>query len=112
MNEFTEKLIGRLKAGIDKECVSNVPKIRLCDAIEIVKELTKEYNGGWIPCEKEYPPDNVLVRVTYLGIPDGCPLCNLLAYRCRGKWNSERGEIVPFKVIAWKYDEPYNPKGD
>lgn len=32
-----DKVVEQLKNARDKECVSSVPKIRMCDAIEIVK---------------------------------------------------------------------------
>ena len=48
MKEFIEKLIARLKAGVDKECVSLVPKIRLCDAIQIVNQLAEEYKDKYV----------------------------------------------------------------
>lgn len=55
MEKFIKKLISKLKAGVDKECVSSVPKIRLCDAISIVNQLAKEHNNGWISCSKRLP---------------------------------------------------------
>ena len=61
MEKFIKKLISKLKAGIDKECVSSVPKIRLCDAISIVNQLSEEYNNGWISCDEQLPEDSVSV---------------------------------------------------
>lgn len=63
MKEFVEKLISKLKAGVDKECVSSVPKIRLCDAISIVNQLAEEMgvskmentNNGWISVKDRFP---------------------------------------------------------
>jgi len=56
MNEFIEKLIGRLEE--EKKYCSYNPKIRdeaINKAIEIVNELVEEYNGGWIPCSERLP---------------------------------------------------------
>ena len=50
MNEEFEKILERLRNSVDKECVSSVPKVRLCDAVQIVQEVAEEYKGGWIPC--------------------------------------------------------------
>ena len=53
-----------MKAGVDKECVSIVPKIRLCDAIEIINQLAEEYKGGWIPCSERLPEEATCYLVT------------------------------------------------
>ena len=50
MNEEFEKIMERLRNSVDKGCVSSVPKVRLCDAVQIVQEVAEEYKGGWIPC--------------------------------------------------------------
>jgi hypothetical protein len=114
MKEFIEKLISKLKAGIDKECVSSVPKIRLCDAISLVNELAEEYNNGWIACSERLPEEDkpVLfctkdkkisqgVRVSYYGHQR----YNLDAI---GKicWDSD-------SIIAWQpLPEPYKEGGE
>ena len=43
MNEEFEKILERLRNSVDKECVSSVPKVRLCDAVQIVQEVAEEY---------------------------------------------------------------------
>lgn len=54
MQEFIEKLIERLKRGVDKECNSMVPKIRLCDAISIVNQLAEEHNNKSVKTNADY----------------------------------------------------------
>ena len=55
MNKAFEKILERLRNAVDKECVSSVLKVRLCDAIEIVQEVSEEYNGGWISVKDRLP---------------------------------------------------------
>ena len=71
MKEFIEKLIGRLEEEVeyqDKKAdesdvfeevsVSHTRiSMRKCyeHAIEIINELTEEYNNGWIPCSERLP---------------------------------------------------------
>ncbi len=63
MKEFIDKLIDRL----EEETIKNKEVVKLLNeqgfkfisikkAIEIVNELAEEYKGGWIPCERELPP--------------------------------------------------------
>ena len=58
MNKAFERILDRLRNSVDKECVSSVPKVRLCDAVQIVQEVAEEYNGGWIPCSEMLPEDD------------------------------------------------------
>lgn len=71
MNEFIEKLIGRLEEEAEQSCVLGDIDVwydgmesGFLGAIEIVKELAEEYklfgnseqvNGGWIPCSERFP---------------------------------------------------------
>ena len=112
MKEFIDKLIKRLKAGVDKECVSSVPKIRLCDAISIVNELAEEYKGGWIPCSKKRPEAGTH-RDVWISIEN-----EVVAYRA--KWyldhfEWENGWVIKEPILAWMPNdvpEAYQPKGE
>lgn len=68
MNEFIEKLIGRLEDRIkyNELCHEEFPNAKMSliyevqinaykNAISIVKQLAEEYNGGWIPCSERLP---------------------------------------------------------
>ena len=57
-NKAFDKILGRLRSAVDKECVSSVQKVRLCDALSIVQEVAEEYKGGWIPCSERLPEDD------------------------------------------------------
>lgn len=60
MNEFIEKLIGRLeeykKQWLDADYLDGIDEI-----IEIVNQLAEEYNSGWIPCDENLPNHNQTV---------------------------------------------------
>lgn len=70
MNEFIEKLIGRLeKLTHDNPMVTSNYILRK-DAINAVNQLAEEYklfgnseqvNGGWIPCDENLPNHNQTV---------------------------------------------------
>jgi len=73
MNEFIEKLIGRLeelkelhkeliKDGLSVEYHSGCKELSE-DAISIVNQLAEEYNNGWVFCSEKLPYyyENVLV---------------------------------------------------
>ena len=136
MNEFIEKLIGRLEeeynyqktkafqASIDVGC-GEEPKMvteersryrnaQCFDAsILIVKELAKEYKGGWIPCGERLPEDGVKVLVTY--IYENKLYADEILHRFEGDWYF--GDVVdemsfPCDVIAWQpLPEPYKKVG-
>lgn len=71
MNEFIEKLIGRLEEKKDKllhdfntfmdegkEKLAMLCEVEVeaySEAISIVNELAEEYKGGWIPCSERLP---------------------------------------------------------
>lgn len=68
MNEFIEKLIGRLEEESDFFCgepMGTLQKAYYCKgvekSIEIVKELAEEHKGGWIPCDENLPNHNQTV---------------------------------------------------
>ena len=62
MNKAFDKILGRLRSAVDKECVSSVPKVRLCDALSIVQEVAEEYKK-----ETYFNLDNVTLHK--------CPKC-------------------------------------
>ncbi len=125
MNEFIKKLIERLEE--EKNTIYNTIMISesnvdlgrtfgLEKTIEIVNQLTEEYNNGWIPCEIELPPQpkkNPLFEgkalEIYLVSVEG------ENYPFRAFWNGEfftqgfRRE----NVVAWQQlPGPYQPEGE
>ena len=72
----------------------------------------KEMNNDWIPVDSgQYPEDNKIVQVTYIGYNDGAPHCDAFAYKEDDQWYwSIDEEKVKVKIIAWKpSDKPYSP---
>ena len=107
MNKAFEKILERLRNSVDKECVSSVPKVRLCDAVQIVQEVAAEYKDGWIACSERLPDDAFGCLVTVI---DCEPVTqtdfeNILPYFVGydgESWNDEDGNEIPFEVIAWQ----------
>ena len=62
MNKEFEKIIER----IDKEIPVYTEKAK-----QIVHEVAKEYNGGWVPCSERLPEESGYYLVTYHNWSDG-----------------------------------------
>ena len=78
MNEFIEKLIGRLEELTHDNPMITRNYILRKDAIAIVNHLAEEYKGGWIPVSDRLPEENQRVigcfahgTVTELAFYDG-----------------------------------------
>ena len=116
MNEFIEKLIGKLSEEIkkinDEPCLDCEERIKkqciYCNTIKIVNELAEEHNGGWIPCSERLPEKDCYYLITSLKgrvyeayYQDGFWLDPIEFY---GVYRS---------VTAWQpLPAPYNPKGE
>ena len=83
--------------------------------LECVEEIIRKHmNAGWIPVEKELPPeppeyvDDEDDLEEYIVMIDGATIQTTLSYAGDGTW-WEDGEYYP--VIAWRpLPEPYRPE--
>lgn len=128
-----EKMLKKLEElNIESQSCSECAYIKECDAMqekydipdnvclctmlmklkakEIVQEVAKEYNNGWIPVEDRLPDHNIDVEVT---------LANWERHICwysglRQEWiDAVSDDESTLNVIAWKEpSEPYQPKGE
>ena len=117
MNEFIEKLIGRLEEKsveitfplYPDDSTSFVP---ITEAIQIVNQLAEEYNNGWIPCIERLPEDCTIYEVT-ARFGNGMCYTEFAYYdESKGEWwkHDEDGLV---NVLAWKeHSAPYQPKGE
>lgn len=123
MKEFVETLIGRLEEEesreIEKIVKGNVD-VAFTDGVSmgialsrgIVEELAKEYNNGWIPCEKELPETNESVLCWAKSTARGGDVCFVGSYH-KGFWflqSSANTHSFPgqYKIVAWQQlPEPY-----
>lgn len=91
---------------------------RLCngniDYYENYDFMAEEYNGGWIPCEKELPKDGVVVDLSceYMGV-----LYETVGYLKDGNrghsYIVDNDVFMRSAVLAWKKrPAPYQPKGE
>ena len=106
MNEAFEKILERLRNSVDKECVSSVPKVRLCDAVQIVQEVAEEYKGGWIACSDRLPEygEVVMCSCTNSGITISC-------ITHKGVKPSKSVRFGQHSVIAWQpLPEPFKER--
>ena len=131
MNEFIEKLIGRLEEAKEKHKPTvngktttrdlEIYKMTIGYAEEIVNQLAEEYNNGWIPCDCPLvPTDYCIVQIQedngYLWIPKvGEYRASIGKWRIEGAFEHSNGwleDTEHFKVIAWQpLPEPYRQKG-
>ena len=121
MNEAFEKILERLDDGV------SIPKmngmeirvgkmqtqgfgIGVLFAKDIVKEVAKEYNGGWIACSERLPEPIRPVLVT---------LKNWMNDKCfvrvgrfhTDHWKTDEGIVENSVVIAWQpLPEPYKER--
>ncbi len=133
MNEFIEKLIGRLeelkkrntgcygiaciKCKYDNECHEGEKdyKVVLDESIEIVNQLAEEYNNGWIPCNRELPPhSDDLLLIQCSGRPKNNVIFDnafcLASYTEEGWILEMYPEWKNAQVIAWMpLPEPFKP---
>lgn len=98
MNEFIEKLIGRLEEYSDKSGLDNGKKEIMRN---IVNQLAEEYNNGWIPCSERLPDEFGF----YLVSRKDCIISDMALYNPKFKqWDSD-------DIIAWQpRPESYQPK--
>ena len=86
--------------------------------IEIVNQVEKEHNNGWIPCSERLPEEafGCLVTVMDCNPSTQTDFENILPYFVGydgDSWNDADGEEIPFEVLAWKkLPAPYQLKGE
>lgn len=130
MNEFIKKMIERLEyrrgyynaqyeSFANRGNMKREAEIRFeeCDKVlEIVNQLAEEYNNGWIPCERELPPqpkENPIFE--YKPLELYLVTDKDVDYPLRAFWNGKCFTDGWFKleVSAWQpLPAPYQPKGE
>ena len=130
MQEFIEKLIGRLEeypGKINLKCGNrghfDFMEVEAVKAI--ANELAEEYNNGWINADVESPTENGKYIVYYRKWTDGNYLpkfdeteIRILRYR-NNDWvfptygDTEAEKDIHREVLAWQpLPAPYQPKGE
>lgn len=96
---------------IDDEMTDLCAETMRVIAKEIVQEVEKEYNNGWIPCSERLPeePEEGLTDLDecdeYIAMIENADIPTALNYAGNGEWYRD-GEF--YKVIAWQpLPEPY-----
>lgn len=133
MNEFIDKLIGR----IDRLIVLSLDKwdggasenaYKICK--DIIQEEVTKYNNGWIPCSERLPEDcdnrfyMCIVENHEEDVPMFCQYDEEYGF---GFWHDiydehtlgfvdsefrTNEELGYEKVVAWQPVPPYQPKGE
>ena len=108
MNEFIEKLIGRLEEKANQTWLVLAERNGYERAIEIVNQLAEEYNNGWIPCSERLPKygEVVMCSCTNSGITISC-------ITHKGVKPSKSVRFGQHSVIAWQpLPQLFQPKGE
>ena len=135
MNEFIEKLIGRLEEEKAKGIydIDNVITVKDAygKAIKIVNQLAEEHNNGWILCEERLPDKRDWYLAMFQEVESGFIGLPFIADYLMGvhtKYTTDDGWIVHngsdredesaeyyknLRCVAWQpLPQPYQPKGD
>lgn len=101
----------RAKETCNKEKCDTKEICRICvvdDAIEIVKQVAEEYNGGWIPCSERLPEDDSICTVT-VEYPNNETVVDYGWFdRKNVCWFVGMQEFRTSNIIAWQpLPEPY-----
>lgn len=122
MNEFIEKLIGRLEEEAEwhevrwREGMSNhalQEHKAFVRALNIINELAEEYKGGWIPCSERLPERNMFVLVEMnngrMYVAKNVDRVRIGCYEY--EWTIGGAYLFTEDVIAWQpLSEAYKPK--
>ena len=99
---------GNLSCMFDRSDMEERRVDTIKEMLEIVQEVSKEYNDSWIPCSDDsskLPKENEKVRVTvWTGI-------ERIGFRQYGKWYTYTSEgIEEATVVAWQPTEPFKER--
>ena len=102
MNKAFEKIIDELKQ--ESIIVDDDAGHR---AVEIIEQMAKEYNGGWIACSERLPEEAFGCLVTVMDCEPSTQTDfeNILPYFVGydgSSWNDADGNVIPFEVVAWQ----------
>lgn len=122
MQEVFEKIIEKLErqsvktiptCAVDGYSMTEEESMIFTDkAIEIVKQVSEEYNNGWIPCSERFPEEDGFYLATLDGeiVGEEKPFSGLAEFE-NGKWIDDEEDYQC--VLAWQpLPEPYQPKGE
>ena len=127
MNEFIEKLIGRLEEKANQTWLVLAERNGYERAIEIVNQLAEEYNNGWIPCSERLPEEHITKDghvdpseevLVYIYYGENCVSngCGVSRYWEHTKFHKNPWidlECGKENVVAWQPLPPeYQPKGE
>lgn len=124
MNKAFEKILdrlrslaenyGRLQLGFadSAEIIKYVGMEQAVDlAMEIVKEVAEEYNGGWIPCSERLPEDDSICIVT-VEYPNNKTMVDYGWFDRKGVcWFVGMQEFRTSNILAWQpLPEPFKER--
>lgn len=99
---------------IDDEMTDLCAETMRVIAKQIVQEVAKENNCGWIPCSDMMPEEHQMYDITFrnsAGVHSDSAIYN--TYLKRWFWDADETELVENEVLAWaEKREPYQPKGE
>ena len=92
----------------EDENINKATQLAFDDAKNIVQEVAKEYNGGWIPCSERLPEDNSICIVT-VEYPNNETVVDYGWFDRKSVcWFVGTQEFRTFNILAWQpLPEPF-----
>ena len=95
-----------LPCMFDKSDIEETRVDTIKEMLEIVQEVSEEYNGGWIPCSDRLPEESLN---SVIGWDEYRQRCCFVQYY-GGRWILGN-DIDSVKIIAWQpLPEPYKER--
>ena len=120
MNEVFEKILELIEQNAlkNRDSISffnacGINFISASKAKEIVQEVEREYNGGWISCSERLPEEAFGCLITVMDCEPSTQTDFKNILPCfvgydGETWNDADGNVIPFEVIAWMpLPQPY-----
>lgn len=105
-----EKILERLEAerndylGFDDDDYFVGKSSAFEEAKTIVQEVAKEYGNKWIPCEREYPEEGIMVLV-YDSKHDAMDVAEFLCPHWHTRWSKMDEDIIAWQPLPAPYQK-------
>lgn len=111
MQEVFEKIKAKIKELAWKRNIYD-GKVYVTEVSNMIDEVAKEHNNGWIPVSEGLPEEYKLYDITFknsAGTHSDSAIFN--TYLKKWFWDADETELVENEILAWaEKREPYQPR--